>query len=194
MWVILSIILAILILILFAPLKLVLSFKNTDISAKLSLAGIPVYVKKSDSAKKENKSSKKNVDETIEDKVKSIEKDALSFGEKIELLVTVFKTTAKLAGRYVTIKDLKLAISVGTGDAASTAVGTGILWAAVYNLIGIVGRIIPIDSHSVEISPDYGEENYQADGVCIFKSRVAYIIIILITILLNINPKKGKED
>ena len=52
MTVILAILLAVIILILIAPLRLILSFENSDFRAKLSLAGIPVYTYKGKKDKK----------------------------------------------------------------------------------------------------------------------------------------------
>ncbi len=187
MAVILGVVLTVIILILFAPLKLSLSFENSDFRAKVVLAGIPIYTYK-------GKKDKKSIDEAVEDKVKSLEKDTLSLGKKIKTLVSVSRLAARLLGKYTSIKNFSLKLSIGTGDAATTAVSVGIGWAAIYNLLGIVGRIVYIDNHSVEISPDYSNQVFCAEGKCIIKSRIVYIIIIAITILLKIKPRKGKED
>lgn len=192
--IILAIVLAVIILILFAPLRFVLTFENSDFSAKVVLAGVPVYSYKSDSENKEKKSSKKSVDVAVEDKVKSFERDTLSLGEKIKAITSVSRLGARLLNKYVCIKNFTLRLRIGTGDAATTAVSVGLIWAAIYNLLGIVGRIVYIDNHSVEITPDYTGQVYFAEGKCIIKSRVAYIIIIAITILLKINSLRGKED
>ena len=50
--------------------------------------------------------------------------------------------------------------------------------------MGIVGRIVSIDNHSVEISPDYSRQVFSSEGQCIIKSRIVYIIIIYITIYI----------
>lgn len=185
MGVILGVVLAVIILILFAPLKLSLSFENSRFRAKVVLAGIPIYTYK-------GKKDKKSVDEAVEDRVKSLEKDTLSLGEKIKHLASVSRLAARLLGKYTFIKDFGLKLSIGTGDAATTAVSVGLGWAAIYNLLGILGRIVSIDNHSVEISPDYSRQVFSAEGKCIIKSRIVYIIIIAITILLKI--KSRKED
>ncbi len=185
MTVILAAMLAVIILILFAPLRLSLSFKNSDFRAKIVLAGIPMYTYK-------GKKDKKSIDEAVEDRVKSLEKDTLSLGEKIKRIASISRLAAKLLGKYTSIKNFSLKLSIGTGDAASTAVSVGLSWAAIYNLLGIVGRIVSIDNHSVEISPDYSRHVFSSEGKCIIKSRIVYIIIIAITILLKI--KSSKED
>ena len=193
MTVILGVVLAAIILILFAPLRLILSFENSDFRAKVVLAGIPVYTYK-------GKKDKKSIDEAVEDRVKLLEKDTLSLGEKIKGLVGASRLAARLLGKYTSIKNFSLKLLIGTGDAATTAVSVGLSWAAIYNLLGIVGRIVYIDNHSVEISPDYSGQVFSAEGKCIIKSRIVYIIIIAITILLKIKSRnhpsmeKGKED
>ena len=187
MAVILAVLLAVIILILFAPLRLILSFENSNFRAKVVLAGIPVYTYR-------GKKHKKSVDGAVEDKVKLLEKETLSLGKKIKGFVNASRLAARLLGKYTSIKDFSLRLSIGTGDAATTAVSVGIGWAAIYNLLGIVGRIVYIDNHSVEITPDYSKQVFSADGKCIIKSRIVYIIIIVISFLMKIKSRKGKED
>ncbi len=106
----------------------------------------------------------------------------------------LYSTAIRLIEKYVEIKTIELKILVGTSDAASTAIATGTLWASVYTLIGLIGKIAPIENHKVDIAPDYVNAVFSVDGKCIIKSRTVHIIIIVITILMKINPKKGKEE
>lgn len=106
----------------------------------------------------------------------------------------LYKSCISILGRYVQVKSIELNIKVGTSDAATTAIGVGALWAAVYSLIGVVASIVTVDKHNVNIVPDYVNAVFSLNGKCIIRSRVVYIIIIAITILMKINPKKGKEE
>lgn len=164
--------------ILCAPVKLAARFHQKSAFAKLYVYGVPIY-----------KLPPKKIKETAEkpqDKVKEIEKKSESLGKKIKHFASLFKTAVKLIKKYVKCEKVELDITVGTGDAPTTAISTGVLWASVYTLLGIIGKIIFIDKHNVQITPDYANTVFNAKGECIIKSRIVYIIIIAITILRKI--------
>ena len=182
---IISVILILLILLLIAPVKVLIQYENEKLKLNVFLYGIKVF-----SLKKEEASPPKEPEEKVEKFEKDTKKLSLKFSDTLNLC----KTAVRLLRKYVSVKCVELRINVGTGDAASTAISTGILWAAVYNLLGIVGRIMYIDKHTVEISPVYVGQVFDATGKCIIKSRVVYIIIIAISILFKIKSLKGKEE
>ena len=188
MYAIIAAILIILICILYLPLKIEVSYKETRLTVRAFFAGIPVF--KLNPKGKEKDSSPR----TPEEKVKKMEKDTLSFGEKIKHFADIFKTTVKLLRKYVSFDNVNLQIDVGTGEAATTAVSTGILWGAVYGLMGIIGSIMYINRHNVQINPVYARPEFSLNAKCIIKSRIAYIIFIAITILIKIKSRKGKEE
>ena len=84
-------------------------------------------------------------------------------------------------------------ILFGTGEAASTAIGIGLLWGAVYGVLGNLGRIIFVNKHDVKINPDYQKATFKIEGKCIIRSRIVYIIIIAITILIKIKFRRNKN-
>lgn len=180
-----AIVILLIICILYAPVETEASFKGKDAFVRIKLWGIPV-LKLNPRKKKKAESEKKSPEE----KAKSFEKKTKSLGERLSSFAKMCTLAVKLLRKYARIKNISVSIRVGTGDAAITAVSAGALWAAVYALLGIVGSIIYIDKHSVDIAPDYGEAHFSAEGKCIIKSRIAYIIIIAITILV----RKGKEE
>ncbi len=184
-------ILIILICILFLPLKVEAFYKEKKLKIAVFIMGIPVYKLSPDikSKKKEN-TSKENSPKRVEE----VEKDVLTLGERIEHYAEIYNNTVKLLRKYVAIDKVDLIIDVGTGDAATTAVGTGLLWSAAYRLISIIGSIMYINKHHVEINPIYTNTAFSLDGKCIIKSRIAYIIFIAITILMKIKSRKGKEE
>ena len=184
-----AIVIILVIFILCAPVAAELSFMEKELLVRVTLWGIPVLKLKPKKKKKETIKNK-----TPEEKTKSFEKKTKNLGERLRRFAHICKTSARLLRKYTRIKDFSINIRVGTGDAAITAVSTGALWAAVYTLLGIVGTIIYIDRHNVNIIPDYAQSLFNAEGKCIIKSRIAYIIIIAITILIKINHLKGKEE
>lgn len=171
------IILLILVLLLVAPVKALLRYENGEFKLNAYLYGIKVYSLK----KKEKKTPKEP-----EAKAEKFEKDTNKLALKLLDVLDLYKTAVRLLKKFVSIALVKVKVRVGTGDAATTAISTGALWAAVYNLLGIIGRIMFIDKHKVEITPDYSSASFNADGECIIKSRVVYIIIIAIVILFKI--------
>ena len=180
---IISVILIVLVLVLFSQVKAILKYNNGKFKLNVMLWGIKVY-----SFKKKEKMTPDNPEE----KAKKFEKDASKLAFKLSDVLELYKTAVRLLKRFVSVDSVKVKIKTGTGDAATTAVSTGALWAAVYNLLGIIGRIMYINNHKVEVTPDYSGASFNANGECIIKSRVVYIIIIAILILFKI--KSFKEE
>lgn len=179
------IILAILVLLLIAPLKVLIQYEDGDFKLNVYFYGIKVF---------SLKEKEKETSDEPEKKAEKFKDDTNKLAFKLSDIIDLYKTSVRLLKKYVSIVSVKLKIKVGTGDAATTAISTGALWAVVYNLLGIVGRIMYIDKHKVEITPDYSKASFNAEGECIIKSRVVYIIIIAITILFKIKSLKGKEE
>lgn len=184
---IIAAILIILIGILFLPLKIEASYGEKYIPVKIFIAGIPVF-------KFTPKKTQKQPDRSPNEKAVKLEKDMWTIGERIKHFADLYTTTVRLLKKYVSIDSVKLQIDVGTGDAASTAISTGVLWGAVYGLLGIIGSIMYINKHDVHINPVYEKAEFSFDGKCIIKSSIAYIIFIAITILIKIKSRKGKEE
>ena len=115
----------------------------------------------------------------------------LSQPEKFSNLIN---TSLRLIGKYAYVEKLDLNITVGTSNAATTAVTVGSLWASVYSLLGVIAGIVPVEKHNVNISPDYVNTVFSLSGKCIIKCRMVHIIIIIRAIFMIINPKKGKEE
>lgn len=191
MYAIISVILIILICILFLPLKIEVSYKEKKLGLAAYIIGIPLY--KKDSLLK-SKKGEKHSEKNPQERVGELEKDAFTLGERIEHYAEIYNNTVKLLRKYAEISNLDLKIEVGTGDAATTAVGTGALWGVVYRLIAIIGSIMYINKHHVDINPVYTNTVFSLEGECIIKSRIVYIIFIMTTILIKIKSRKGKEE
>jgi len=182
-------IIAIIVLLLFLPLRIVFSYHEKVLSTKIFILGIRVF-KHSPKPKDKKDKKKENPDETV----KKAEKNVGKLGERVRHYASVSKKATTLARKYAKIKNISLRMKIGVGDAPSTAISTGIMWGQVYTLIGIIGSIMYIDNHNVEITPVYDESVLSLDGECIIESRIVYIIFIAITILIKINSRKGKEE
>lgn len=183
---IIAAILIILICILFLPLKAELIYEE-QMSVRVFFSGIPVY-------KNILKGKRKETLKSPEEKAKKLEKNSNKLGDKIDGFRSFYKMTVKLLKRHVSLEEIRIKVNFGTGEAATTAILTGVLWGALYGLIGRLGHICYIKKHNVDITPFYNETKFSFEGKCIFKSNLAYIIFIAITILVKIKSRKGKEE
>jgi len=189
-YLIISIILLILLLILFLPLKAVVNFNENKLLLKAKLGGVTVFKFSPDNVRKGEEKSK----ETSEEKVNEAEKKSQSLSQKIKYYFELSKLATKLAKKYILIEYVEIKIEVGTSDAPSTAISTGVLWGAVYRILGVLGSIMYIKHNNVDIKPSFDETKFSAKGKCIIKSRLVYIIFIAIVIFIKIKSLKGKED
>lgn len=180
---IIAAILILLICILFLPLKAELIYKE-QMSIRVFFSGIPVY-------KTVLKGKEKEPSKHPEEKAEKLEKSSKKLGDKIDDFRSFYKMTVKLLKRHVSLEEIKLKVDFGTGEAATTAVLTGVLWGALYGLIGRLGHICYIKNHNVNITPVYNEARFSFEGKCIFKSNIAYIIFIAITILMKIKSRRS---
>ena len=188
--IVILVVLAAVILILNLPVKVNLDFKNFYLKSRVTLFKIPIY--KWHSKDKENGLSSLSVEE----QVKEFEGQTITISEEIKLLIEFFKSVFYLLEHYVVVKSLSLKVKVGTGDAATTAICVGIVWAAVYNLLGFIGKIVEIDEHSVESVPEYKEQVFSVNGNCIIRTKL-FMLFIYVYLKKNfekIISREGKED
>ncbi len=78
--------------------------------------------------------------------------------------------------RLIKAESITADITVGTGEAPSTAVTTGMLWSVGYGLISIIDRIFKVESHKLQISPYYEKAAFKAEAGCILRTNPANII------------------
>ena len=177
-----AIVLALLVVLLSAPVKAVIRYSEKEFYVDFYAFGLKVFAK----AKEKQKDYKAS-------DAAEFEKDTVSFTEKLKAFKNRYSKITSLLKKHSTIEIIKINISVGTGDAATTAISTGALWGTVYALVAMIGKIIFIDEHSVSVVPDYVNAVFKIDAECIIKSHLVYIIIIACK-FFYINPKKGKEE
>lgn len=174
--------------ILCAPVRAELAFKDKKAWGRIFLWKIPIYKKSVKEKKGEGKT--KN---SPEEKVKTFEKSSKKLSERIKEFSELRRSTVRLIKKYIRLENVSVEILFGTGEAASTAIGIGLLWGAVYGVLGNLGRIIFVNKHDVKINPDYQKATFKTEGKCIIRSRIVYIIIIAITILIKIKFRRNKN-
>lgn len=171
--------------ILFLPLKVYLSYKNGNLAVSVGI----LFLKK-----KLSKKSKIMQNKAMEEDEKVVTDKAVNLTQKMNSFIDVFPKAARLTKKLVTIKPLEIKIATGTGDAALTAISCGALWAVIYNFIGVLACIVNVEDLSCDVSPDYTQSSFTAEGKCIIVSRIAYIIFIAAIVLLKLKSRKGKEE
>lgn len=174
-------VLAILVALLFVPAKVEIRFANKKTNIKVKVLGIPI--KKFPPAKE--------IRETRAHTKEMFEKDTKKLTQKIRDFAAVSKTAVRLTRKYARVKNIQIKINFGTGDAATTAVSTGVLWTVVCSCISAISLVAKADKPSIEITPNFNECFFNYEGMCIISSRLVYITIIVMKILLKI---KSRED
>lgn len=163
--------------ILFLPVKIETGFENKNTFLEIYIGKFRVH-KNQKKRKAEPREPQKEAGE--------FEKKTKSFTKKIKEFSSLCTRAARLLKKYVHLEEISLDVTLGTGDAPTTAIGTGGLWAVSYALVGAVGKIMQPEKYNVLVTPDYSETKFRAKGKCILKSRIVYIIIIAISILTKI--------
>lgn len=77
------------------------------------------------------------------------------------------------------IQELKWNTVLGTGDAMTTALGTGSLWALKGTVIAYLSAEYEIHNLEVNICPDFEGNTCSSELFCIFKIRLVHIIHII---------------
>jgi hypothetical protein len=95
---------------------------------------------------------------------------SINFLDLLQVLKDVLKGTA--------VDKFYIALRIGMEDAACTAISTGSLWGIVYtSLMPIYNNAKFLYPPEVHITPVYGEEIFEGNLICIFRSRCGNIII-----------------
>lgn len=92
------------------------------------------------------------------------------------LLEEFFEPFKRVIRLLCKVQNAELTVQVGTADAADTAAYTGMLWAAAYNILGLISRFLTVEHHSIKIEPMYNSSVLSAWGSCIIRTNIANII------------------
>ena len=79
-------------------------------------------------------------------------------------------------------KNIAINVDFGMGDAASTGILTGALWAGIYNVISFVAGIIRICKPEVQVNPDFNSEHLSLSAECIISTRLANLMFAVVSI------------
>jgi len=175
-----------LILVLFLPIKVIVD-NEISLYLKIKLGTLTIY--------KHSLKRNKNIKEkSTEEKVDDTDKKATSLTNKIKYYLETSRPVAVLVKKYIEIESIFLNAEIGTSEASSTAICVGVMWSAIYRILGVLGSFMYISDHRVNITPFFNERKFSLKGKCIFKSRLVYIIIIATTILIKFKPLRARRS
>ncbi|PTX50858.1 Protein of unknown function (DUF2953) [Melghirimyces profundicolus] len=98
--------------------------------------------------------------------------------------------------RHVVCERLVWNSRIGTGDAASTGVVTGIVWGVKTTLVGFTSPLLRwTDPPRLDVHPLFHEEKIETELDSIFRFRIGHAILAVIHLLIGMmRHKKGSEE
>lgn len=127
---------------------------------------------------------------------KSVERNLNSLIQKIQEIL-LYKEEFGYFLRYLNVKRFAWNITIGTPDAAVTAILTGVAWSIMGNVTSQFYQKIAPGWHrpELQISPNFKKEVFSTSLDCIFKIRVGNIMVTGIKILKKkVTRLGGNED
>lgn len=122
----------------------------------------------------------------------------------LDLSLDTFKNVRKdaentlkfLSKKAVKVKEVHFDLKFGFEDAAATGIMTGVLNAAVYNMLAFLHRNITIDAWHINIEPVYNTQKCDVSMKSIIRINLAYTIAAIIKVvkILEKIKKNSKEN
>lgn len=168
-----SIILLILVFLLLMPLGIGVKYENgaflivkvSFLSFNISFEGIIDKLGK-----------KKKKQKPAEDAKVDLEKEIDKSITDIDFIITLFGDFRRKVRSGFTLKNFDLIITMGTAEAASTAVLTGMLYGFAYNLLALADKIVYVDNPKVNIKPQFNDATFKLTLNGIITTRLVHII------------------
>lgn len=185
-FIILAVFLIVIAILLYAPIRLKLSFFRDGVTneIKLVLSYLWLKVVLFDSTEKKEKKPKKDKPEkepfSYEKEKARLEKYIGIFEEIKEDIGRILEYTG---GRALVFENVKVHTEFGFPDAMHTGIFTGVMNGFVYSVLGLIhhkSRLLDMD---VQIQPVFDRICFFTDCQCIVKSKNAHIIIIALNVL-----------
>ncbi|MCX7709591.1 MAG: DUF2953 domain-containing protein [Clostridia bacterium] len=124
---------------------------------------------------------------------KDISKDNKEKEKKTELrdkyihfkqLYKLFDLTKKYLQKKIMIKDLKIEVEIGTGDACYTGITVGLVWSAVGTAVTIISNVFDTKKIYCNVTPNFSKKSLKLDLDCIFSMRIVNIIVVGLKMLV----------
>lgn len=176
-----AILLAIIALLLFSPLKIVVQYREKKIKLIFRCAFLRFSVK--DSAFRKKKKSEKSDEKPTEDaqkdgvsRIKNMQSGFDSAKGALDEILDLVKHRAKFSDIYVRLR-------YGTGDAANTGIMYGAIWAFVGNVYAYLCRHFYVEFPTVELEPQFDKTAFEIEAQGIITTRLVHIIKCVLKLL-----------
>ncbi len=147
------------------------------IDYKITLGGISLnsVIKKQTAKKtKEKPKDKKGIIQKLKDLAKVI-----------SIVTKVYSKNRWFIQKRITAEDISFHLKFGLTDAASTGIATGAIWAVLYNILALIGRIGTLKNHTFEVVPVYTEAGFISEGSFKLSFRLIGIISVILRLYLT---------
>ncbi len=186
-WIILILLIALVGLLLMAPLKVRFHYLNKTIIVKVNCLFISYTYRKKDK-KKEEKDTADTPKPGVLERINSVKKG-------YEEVKDVIDEVVKFSHDHVEIRDIYIRVRYGTGDAAITGIIYGGIWTLVGNIYSTVCRFWKVQFPRLELEPVFGGKAFEIEAEGIIKTRLVHIITTAIRSLkIYKNSKKQKGE
>ena len=182
-----AILLAIIAILLFSPLKIIVQYREKKIKLIFKCAFLRFSVK--DSAfhkkKKSEKSDKKPTKEEKDgvSRLKKMQGGFDSAKDALDEILDLVKHRAKFSDIYVRLR-------YGTGDAANTGIMYGAIWAFVGNVYAYLCRHFYVEFPTVELEPQFDKIAFEIEVQGIITTRLVHIIKCVLKLLPKLRTGK----
>jgi hypothetical protein len=93
---------------------------------------------------------------------------------------------------HIKCNKLRWDTRIGVGDAAQTAVATGVIWGLKASLIGYICQYIRLETNPrIYVSPQFNDTHFSTEALCIANIRTGYAISAGLLLLYRIVRVKG---
>ncbi len=132
----------------------------------------------------------KRKEETIDERIRKVLRIVASARKASRRNSELICRVRKYLGKRLFIDQFIIKAEIGTGDAFSTAIATGVAW----TVAGIVASVFlngfKAKEKCVDIKNSYGQKKFEVFFRCIFRTRFVHIIIVVFMVLAGIERKK----
>jgi len=116
------------------------------------------------------------------------------YKNKIEEVYKVYNNTINYIRKKLLFEKLNWDTKIGTGDAAETAIITGLFWAVKSSILSVFNSKLRLNDIGVNITPVYETAQLKTRLDCIISLKVGYIIIACIKfVFIKIKLEVGEK-
>ena len=182
---------------LFLPLKLILTAKESvRLDARIGFWRVPLYPQKKKKRKRKKKiyTDKKKVTgiARIDKKI-----EQLSLRDELRLVRALLQTVVRRRKKWLRLHAARLHVRVATGDAASTATLYGTVSAGIGALLATLDHLLDLDPKTKHMSvlADFLSEKPSFDLKFVFSTPLLRALVLLLPIVLDaMKAQKEREN